>query len=204
MSTHIRKRRRPAGITDQEPVNEAEPAENRAGEKPAQIAQNDTEDASGCSPTEAKLQLVLIMMLDGRAQKEIASHFKVDPRTIRNWQKKLGGLKLGIVKNLDPTREVERILVRLVSSEVWYRDNREVALARSDFGTAIRCEKELLQLANQRVGLLSKLGVFDHFRLSQTNTDDPGKQQVELLAEMLEGINSSIKEGTKDKPSAGE
>ena len=204
MSGHIRKRSRPASTAGQEPVNEAKPVGDRAGEAPAHIEQSDTGDAAGCSPTEIKLKLVLLMMIEGRSQKEIAKHFKVDPRTIRNWQKKLKRLKLGIVENLNPTREIERILVRLTSFEARLREIREDVLARSEFGTVIRCEKELMRLAIQRIGLLKKFGVFDQFRLPLTSTDDPGKQQADLLVEMLESLHSSITEGASDKPSTDE
>lgn len=204
MATQIRKRSRPASNSGQRPVNESEPGGDRDGVAPAQMEQSDTGDTAGGTPTETKLKLVLLMMIQGRTQKEIANHFKVDPRTIRNWKKKLAGLKLEIIENLNPTREIERILVRFETSELWYRNIRDDALARSDFGTAIRCATELKRLDMQRLEILHKLGVFVHFKLPETGTDDPGKQQFDMLTEMLEGLSSSISAGSSDKPSTDE
>ena len=167
-------------------------APSRASKSPATTTAT---PPSGRSPSEAKLRLVLFMMLQGRTQKEIAAHFKVDPRTIRNWQKKLRGVTLGIVENLDPGRELERILVCLAASEAQLRKTSEEAQARSDFATVIRCAKELARLAIQRLALLQKLGVFDRFNVPSSGGDEPGQHQADVLSEMIESFTASFADG---------
>jgi transposase-like protein len=167
-------------------------APSRASKSPATTTET---LPPGRSPSEAKLRLVLLMMLQGRTQKEIAAHFRVDPRTIRNWQKKLDGVTLGIVENLDPGRELERILVCLAASEAQLRKTSEEAQARSDFATVIRCAKELARLAVQRLALLQKLGVFDRFNVPSSGGDEPGQRQADVLSEMIESFTASFADG---------
>lgn len=204
MSKQVRKRSRPTAITDQQSAREDEPNKEQRDNTVTAISEDDLDESVDCSPEDAKLRLVSIMMIRGHTQEEIAKYFKVDSRTVRNWKKKLAGLKLGIVESLDPAGEIDRFLVLLTSAEVELRMIKKEALARSEFGTAIRCEKELVQLAVKRVELLSKLGVFARFDFAHSDGDDPGKAEVNLLAEMLQLVHTGVTEGSSDSPSEAE
>jgi len=195
MANQIRKRSRTPGVADPEHVDEHEPNSGRIDERPTNNSVS-TETgghvAPECSAKDAKYMLALVMILDGSSQKEIAEHFGVDPRTIRNWMPKIDKVKLGIVESIDPTRELERLLVRFATAEDRFRTIGKDALARSDYATAIRCEKELKRLAEQRVRALSKLGVFDRFTLPQASTSDPNERAAEFLADMIQSVHANV------------
>lgn len=218
MTKNVRDRRRPAETTQQTPDVSVEPKpvtetsdHNREEIDEEDVDERDTEEAIAevdcgaslaaqpgaealpdCTPEEARLRLALYMIYQGRTQKEIAKHFKVDPRTIWNWKQKMRGMTLGVIQNLNPQREFERAYVSIGALEMRLRRVSADAEARRDFDLVIRCTKELARLAEQSLRLLSRHGAFDHLDLAQMNGDDTGQRQTDLLSDMFEALHADV------------
>ena len=134
---------------------------------------------------DAKLYLCLAMQLQGRTQKEIAEHFHVTDRTIRNWFDKLKGRKIAISKDLDPHNEISLALLRFAAREAellqWKRD----AEADCDRKAMERFAKELRRLEKDHFDFLRRLGLFTDLRFKGRPEEDSSARQAHLLMGLL-------------------
>ena len=107
------KRERNRNIGAREP--ERQEAEDE--EHPGDGAHEGPPDQPAVTADEAKLRLLFLMKLRGCNQREMAKHFDVTERTIRNWSRQLNSLKFPVLTGLDPSDELGRILCRFAARE---------------------------------------------------------------------------------------
>jgi len=187
MVENVRKRSR--AMSSQEPANAKAPGPQKTcpGNTDAQ-ADGPSDHTDGVTVEEIKLRQLLVLQLQGRKQQEIARHFGVTERTIRNWIQRASDLKLAIPGGLDPAREVGRTLLRFYAREAelltWKRD----AEAAGDRKEMRACAKDLRNLEKDRVQFLDRLGLYARLRFPPQDAEDPTAAQADQLAEMVEGL----------------
>ncbi len=187
MSREVRKRSRKVAMrnVDSEGVIELQ----KINCPSSSTSHSGVDDASqlehGVPADDAKLYLCLAMQLQGRTQKEIAEHFHVTDRTIRNWFDKLKGRKIAISKDLDPHNEISLTLLRFAAREAellqWKRDAEADCDRKAMQGFA----KELRQLEKDRFDFLRRLGLFTDLRFKVRPEEDSSAMQAHLLTGLL-------------------
>ena len=187
MSREVRKRSRKVAMrnVDSEGVIELQ----KINCPSSSTSHSGVDDASqvehGVPADDAKLYVCLAMQLQGRTQKEIAEHFHVTDRTIRNWCDKLKGRKIAISKDLDPHNEISLTLLRFAARETellqWKRDAEADRDRRAMQGFA----KELRQLEKDRFDFLRRLGLFTDVRFKVRPEEDSSAMQAHLLTGLL-------------------
>jgi hypothetical protein len=167
-------------------------------------AKNVSDDDRGDSVDEVKLQLLLLMQLQGRTQEEMAQYFGKSDRTIRNWSKKLRGLKWAFSKDLDPHHEISRTLCRFAAREADLLKCKCEAEAAGDWRAVLGCCKELRQLEKARYEFLRRVGLFAGLKFTPRSEVDPSANQADLLFALsreflgLESASSGSKEDSGD------
>ena len=146
------------------------------------IAANTNDD-----PDIARLRTVLVMLAEGRTQKEIADHFHKDPRTIRRWFKTARSLKLALSDRLTPKEALANFLFSIAEQRAnLFRMKRE-AMQSGDNRQVLRCIKELLRLEAMQMAALQRIGLFEHFvpDSSYVKVESPSERYYREVDNML-------------------
>jgi transposase-like protein len=193
MTKKVRDRKRPnVGDANRDNVRDSDrdlPDDNHnrnASSEQARLGRDKAPAQERVFPVDdIKFQIILIMQLQGRNQKEIADALGVTDRTIRNWVKQLRGRKLGIPEHLDSQREVERMLLRFDAREAEILKWKNEAEASHDIRSSISCSKALRQLSQERYTLLKDLGLFLGYQVKCRSQEDSSGRQADLLTDFL-------------------
>ncbi len=187
MSKQIRSRARDVAAREAASEERIAPRNGSSAQPvdPKEPAADGSADQQGVTIDDAKLHLCLLMHLQGRTQKEIAKHFGVTDRTIRNWFEKLKDRKLAISKDLDPHNEVSRTLFRFAAREAELLEWKRDAEADCDRKAMQAFAKELRQLEKARFDFLRRLGLFTDLRFKVRPEEDSSAMQAHLLTGLL-------------------
>ena len=189
--TEARKRVRPRKRTSPAAVAPAQSLELHNSAPTTETGGNGPPDEQAGGPVEdVRLDLLQIMLCQGRRQEEIAAYFGVTDRTIRNWKTQLATRTPRLLDQLDAKAEIAQIFYRFAAREDellrWMRN----AEAENDTKLMIAINKQLRGLQEERYRFLRELGAFVGFKLP---TSAAGEQvHADLLLRMLGGFSGSL------------
>ena len=185
-----RKRLTPASeVPAQSPEpNNSEPSTRNGG--------NDHPDEQAGEPIEdAKLDILQILILQGKTQVEIGACLGVTDRTIRTWKKRLANRPSRLLDQIDAKAELTQFVLRFSAREhellCWMRD----AEAENDKKSLLACNKQLRALQKERYQFLRDIGAFTGVKLGGAGT---GERIHTDLLDQLFGVNfGDLGQGTK-------
>ena len=187
MSQVVRDRARKvkAGERKSEDAPKTDPVDSTNSDDSSKISDGDAFLKGDPSTNDPRLRSLLIMRLQGQTQKEIAQHFGVSDRTIRNWAERLEPLKRAVAEQLHPLREIGRILCRYAARELdllkWTRD----AEVDGDRASMRGFARELRQLEKDRAEFLMRIGLFSRIKLPLRSEKDPAAENADFLIDLF-------------------
>ena len=105
----------------------------------------------------------LLMSLNGQSQKEIATHFHRDERTIRRWIKKAREDGLVRLDKLKPWDALFEILLKLDQNRIELLELKQTAQENDDGALVLRCLSNLNALEDKRYRMLDRIGLFKRY-----------------------------------------
>ncbi len=208
MKTPVRKRSRARPAVIEAPDSSGKATGSGTNGKPPTTAKQG--DASDRAPNIVRLKLVLSMVAEGKAQKEIAAHIGRDPRTVRRMLQQAKDLGLGVSEHLMPEDAVVQVIRNFAGLQADLIDMKREAEAEGNFKHRIWCVRELCRLEMAYAATLQRIGFFDSYRIGPPAASDPGVEGIELLLEsarnlaavvpgpVLEGEAEEVEDGKPD------
>jgi transcriptional regulator with XRE-family HTH domain len=144
------RRRRPSVLTLAAP-DDGEPAEAMPAEHGAECV----------DPTTDRLRRLLLLVAQHKSQAEIAQHFGVSERTIRNWLTEARRRRIAVVRGLDPLDMLAGILWNFSYAKAQLLLTVEQAARDGDLVARVAALRELRALARSEFATLQGLGILD-------------------------------------------
>ena len=124
-------------------------------------------------PNAVRLLLVLRMLAQGKAQRQIAAHFEKDVRTIRRWIGRAKELGLAVSETMTPQAVADDVINRFAELRADVLDLKKHAEAQADIKLVLRCIAELRNLTLAEVAALERIGFFDNFTFPAPFSPNP-------------------------------